>query len=97
MQLMKTIKPQPNQTIYDLAIEQYGSCEALAELLTLNPDLRNDTGALSTLGINTLENTQFYPEVALSPECEVRIDTHSRQIDPSVTKKLETEITTFDL
>ena len=39
MRNMKTVTVKPNQTVFDILVEQYGTCEALAELLENNPNL----------------------------------------------------------
>ena len=41
---MKTVTVKPNQTVFDILVEQYGTCEVLAEFLENNPDLENDPG-----------------------------------------------------
>ena len=41
---MKTVTVKPNQTVFDILVEQYGTCEALAELLENNPNLENEPG-----------------------------------------------------
>ena len=45
MRNMKTVTVKPNQTVFDILVEQYGTCEALAELLENNPNLENEPGA----------------------------------------------------
>ena len=44
---MKTITVKARQTVYDIALEQYGTCEAVGEILALNPDVGNDPAALA--------------------------------------------------
>ncbi len=96
---MKTVKAKPNQTIYDVALEQYGNVEAVGEIMVNNPDLRNDPAALAALGINAIADTGFYIDVALLPGAAIAINnTDSPLIRPSVLKELAgEEITTFDL
>jgi FMN phosphatase YigB (HAD superfamily) len=95
---MKTVKAKPNQTIYDVALEQYGNDEAVAEIMASNPDLRNDPAALAALGINAIEDDGFYMDTALLAGSEIRIDTDSPLMRPLVLKELAgEEITTFDL
>ena len=96
---MKTVKAKPNQTIYDVALEQYGNVEAVGEIMVNNPDLRNDPAALAALGINALADTAFYIDVSLSPRAAILInDTDSPLMRPAVLKELAgEEMTTFDL
>ncbi len=96
---MKTIKSKENQTIYDVALEQYGNVEAVCEIMTNNSDLRNDPAALARLGINAIEDDGFYIDVALLPGSAIQInDTDSPLMRPAVLKDISgEEITTFDL
>lgn len=94
---MKTITVKPGQTLFDVAIEQYGTCEALGELLALNPSLRNDPSALSALGIDALSDGGFYLDAALPPGSAVEIDPESRLKRNSTLRELTEEVTTFDL
>lgn len=95
---MKTVKTVPNQTIFDVAAKYYGTCEAVAELLALNPQLRNDPAALAALGIDYVSETAFYPDAALLAGLDIQIDTDSRTLRQSVVKELQNkEINTFDL
>ncbi len=96
---MKTIKVKQNQTVYDIALEQYGNVEAIGEIMVNNPDLRNDPAALTALGINAIEDDGFYIDVSLLPGSAVQINnTDSPLMRPAVLKELVgEEITTFDL
>lgn len=94
---MKIIKPKKNQTIFDFALEQYGTCEAIGEIIANNPNLFNDPTALSAIGINAACNNAFYIDVAVSQDCSVLIDTDSTLIQFSVVKNIETDITTFNV
>ena len=95
---MKTINVKRSQTIYDLALEQYGNVEAIAEIMANNPGLRNDPAALASLGINTIEDDGFYIGVSLLPGIAVSIDTDSPHMRPATLKDLAgEELTTFDL
>ncbi len=96
---MKTVKVKPNQTIYDIALEQYGNVEAVGEIMVNNPDLRNDPAALAALGINAIEDDGFYVDASLLPGAAVLInDTDSPLRRPAILKELAgEEITTFDL
>ena len=41
MRNMKTVTVKPNQTVFDILVGQYGTCEALAEFLENNPGQTN--------------------------------------------------------
>jgi phage tail protein X len=95
---MKTVKAKQNQTIYDVALEQYGNVEAVAEIMTNNPGLRNDPAALAALGINAIEDDGFYMDASLLVGYAIQIYTDSPLMRPLVLKELVgEEITTFDL
>lgn len=95
---MKTIRTVPNQTIFDVAVKYCGTCDAVAELLAANPDLRNDPASLADLGIDYVGDEGFYVDAALLPGQEIRIDTDSPTLKQTVIKELKTkEINTFDL
>ena len=57
------IKTLSNQTIFDVALMHYGTCEAVGKLMEDNPGLRNDPAALAALGI--ADTTSFYMDAAL--------------------------------
>lgn len=94
---MKTVTVKPNQTIFDITCEQYGTCEAVQEILRLNPGIRNDPAALAALGVDYLAGDVFYIDVPVAVDFPLQIDTDSRTIKTSVTKEINTEITTFIL
>lgn len=48
---MKKVTAKANQTIYDVAIEQYGTCEAVGKLMQDNPGMENDLQAVTEAGI----------------------------------------------
>lgn len=94
---MKIIKTVPNQTIFDVAAKHYGTCEAVAELLTANPGLRNDPAALAALGIDYVADSGFYSDAALLAGQEIKIDTDSRTLRQTIVKELQNkEINTYD-
>ena len=96
-QNMKTITSKPNQTVYDIALEQYGNVEAVGEIVDNNPHLVNDPAVLVALGINMIEDDGFYIDAALLAASGVRIDTDSPHRRPNVIRELTEDITTFDL
>ncbi len=94
---MKTIKVEPNQTIYDIAVQYYGTLDGVAELIDLNPGLRNDPQALVDLGINTANNDNaFRMDVAIAPGSVLAYDETSRTIDEKVVRKIENPVTTYE-
>lgn len=94
---MKAIKTAPNQTVFDLAVKYYGTCEATAELLANNPGLRNDPAALAAQEIDYVTDGGFYPDAALLAGQEVRIDSDSRTLRQAIIKELQDkEINTYD-
>lgn len=96
MQPMKTITVKPNQTIYDIAVEQYGTVGALGELLSLNPGLRNDPEALVALGIDPLSFTDFRLDAAVEKGLQITVDDDSPLRKPAVINDLNREVTTYD-
>lgn len=96
MQRMKTVTVKKNQTVYDIALEQYGTCEAVGELLHNNPDLRNDPEALAAQGIDGVTDSAFYLDVALQPGTQVIVDTDSSLMERLVVKELTSQITTYE-
>lgn len=94
---MKTISVKPNQTIFDLAVQYYGTCEAVGKIIADNPDIRNDKSALASLGIDYMSDTEFYPDVAVEPGYTMQIDTDSKLIKNSIVREITNEVTTFNL
>lgn len=94
---MKTVKVKPNQSLFDLAAEHYGTLEALTELLDNNPDLENDMSALNEADVSTTGNrVPFRLDVAVKPNFALRIDETSRLLDGKIIQKLTNEITTYE-
>lgn len=93
---MKTIETEPNQTLFDLAIQHYGTLEALAELLELNPVLENDPEALVANGINTLDNVVFRMDLALKPGLLLHVDDNSKRMDSKIAAKIDNPVTTYE-
>lgn len=91
----KTVKAKPNQTIWDVATEQYGTCEAVGEILANNLGLQNGAAALTALGIETVGVNDFYLDAALEPGTEITIDTDSPHMRPAVVKEIKNDITTY--
>lgn len=94
---MKEVKIVPNQTIYDVAAMYYGTCEAIKEILENNPELANEDLAKVETGIDSANDKNFYPHLALKAGCSIRLDTESRLIRKNSVREIEKEVTTFDL
>lgn len=94
---MKTITIKPNQTIYDVAAEQYGTCEAVGEILKNNPALINEDRAKTAVGIDSISDKSFYFDLPLKSGSTLFVDTDSRLIKNSVIREINTEVTTFNL
>jgi hypothetical protein len=92
---MKTITVKARQTVYDIALEQYGTCEAVGEILALNPDVGNDPAALAAQGIDSVSETGFYLDVAVDKGAQLRIDDDSTLMRKNVLKEITSEITTY--
>lgn len=94
---MKTITVKPNQTIYDIAVENYGTCEAIGEILKNNPILKNEDNAKTAVGIDAIADKSFYFDLPLKADSTLLIDTDSRAIKNSVVREINTDVTTFNL
>ncbi len=90
---MKTVTVKPNQTVFDILVGQYGTCEALAEFLENNPDLENEPGT-DGRDVPVAERI-FRFDLPLKEGSTVLIGTDSRQIKTSVIQEINTEVTTF--
>lgn len=81
---MKKITVKPNQTVYDIAVEQYGTCEAVGKIMADNPELANaDDG--------------FCFDLALKAGGTLLIDTDSRLMKKNILREIDKDVTTFDL
>ncbi len=81
---MKKVTVKPNQTIYDIAVEQYGTCEAVSKIMSDNPELANtDDG--------------FRFDLALKAGGTLLIDADSRLMKKNILREIDKEVTTFDL
>ena len=87
MRNMKTVTVKPNQTVFDILVGQYGTCEALAEFL------ENDPGT-DKRAVPEAERI-FRFDLPLKVGSTVLINTDSRQIKTSVIREINTEVTTF--
>lgn len=97
MQTIRTIIVDANQTIYDLALQYYGTLEAVGEIFANNPLLVNDKAALIALGIDPVCDKQFYFDVAVEAGFVLKINTDSKQIKSNIVREINTPITTYNL
>lgn len=93
---MKKVTIKPNQTIYDVALSEYGTCEAVAKVISDNPGLENDSNVKVSCGIDPLSDTGFYLDLPLLPGSIVLIDMDS-VLKKNIVKELDNPITTFDI
>jgi len=79
-----------NQTLFDLAVQHYGTLEAIGEILFLNPDIRNDTKG------NDVDVSDFYFDLPVAAGSLLIIDEKSPLIKKNIIKELQKEyITTW--
>lgn len=94
---MKTVTVEANQSLRDIAIANYGTFEAVGELVALNNGrLRNDQAALVALGIDYLSDTAFYMDVAIEVGSVVTIDDQSKLVSKIKTRDIKTPQTKYE-
>lgn len=86
-----------NQTIFDLAAQYYGTCEAASEIVCNNPELTNEDAAKTAVGIDAINDDSFYFDLPVKTGTVIKIDTDSRLLQKSVIKQIQTDVTTFNL
>jgi len=89
---MKTIKVKDNQILLDIALQYYGTAEAVGELLVNNPGIRNEPQALVSAG---RELDSFYPDIKLQVGQSLQINDDSRTMIKTVVKKIENDVNTY--
>lgn len=93
MRSMKAVKVKPNQTVFDILVEQYGTCEALAEFLDNNPELENEPTPAGRQFPEALQ--AFRLDLPVRSGSTVWIDADSKLIKTSVVKEIDAEVTTY--
>lgn len=93
---MKKVTVKANQTIYDIAIEQYGTCEAVGKLMQDNPGIGNDLQAAAEAGIGESDGG-FYFDLPLPEGSTLLVDTDSRLIEKNILREIDRDVTTYDL
>lgn len=94
---MQTITVKQNQTIYDIAVQYYGTLDAVAEILNNNPGIQNDKNALVAVGVDYLADSNFFLDIAVEPGFKLLIDNSSNVLNNNIIKEIDTDITTFNL
>lgn len=89
---MKTIEVKDEQILLDIALQYYGTAEAMGEIIVNNPDLENEPSAVVEAGRSL---GAFYPDIKLAVGSRIRIDDDSRLVRKTVVKKIERNITTY--
>ncbi|MEG1499378.1 MAG: hypothetical protein RRX93_07860 [Bacteroidales bacterium] len=97
MQAIKITLVEPNQTIYDLALQHYGTVAGIVDILSYNPDLKNDKLALSTLGIDTVKDNDFYFDAPVEIGFPLKINKDSKYGIPTITREFNAPITTYNI
>ena len=93
MRSMKAVKVKPNQTVFDILVEQYGTCEALAEFLDNNPELEHEPTPAGRQFPEALQ--AFRLDLPVRSGSTVWIDADSKLIKTSVVKEIDAEVTTY--
>lgn len=81
-----------NQTLLDIAMQHYGNIEAIAEILSNNPHLVNDTAAVIQEGY---EPGDFWPHIKLKAGQKISIDDSNRLVRKNTVKKITRDVTTY--
>ena len=89
---MRTISVKDNQTVLDIAMQYYGTAEAVSEILDIKPGIKNDATSLVAEG---RELGYFYPDRKLKPGVAIQIDDESLLFKKTVVKKIEIDVTTY--
>lgn len=90
---MKTIRTEDNQTVLDLAMQYYGTADAVGEILSLNPELCNDADELAKAGYG---KDILALEIKLAAGQPVLVDDESKLAKKNVVKKMDKLVTTYD-
>jgi len=79
-----------NQTIYDIAVKYYGTVEAILEILSLNPDIRNDAKG------SNADISDFHFDLPIAAGSRLIINEKSPMMKKNIIKELQKEqITTW--
>jgi len=92
---MKTITVKARQTVYDIALEQYGTCEAVASRARGRAGGGGGGGGGGAQGIDSVSEAGFYLDVAVDKGAQLRIDDDSTLMRKNALKEITSEITTY--
>lgn len=94
---MDRITVQENQSLRDLAISNYGTLEAIEEIIRINGDtIVNDKSALVAAGIDYASDTAFYIDIALEVGLSVLIDRESKLSKRNIIREINTPQTKYE-
>lgn len=93
----KTVTVEPNQTIYDIAMQHCGTAEAAFGIIRDNHTLQNDPKALLALGIDYIRDAGYWADVALVPGCRIVIDMDNPLVDTNTSRQITAPITTYNI
>jgi hypothetical protein len=88
---MKTILTVDKQTIFDIAVQHYGTIEAVQEILALNPQIENDLK-----GYN-VDLSEFQLDLPVKANSLLTIDDNSSLINKNLLKEITETVTTFEI
>ena len=83
---MKIIKTEDNQTVLDIAMQYYGTAEAIGEIISLNPNLKNAPLEVLNTGYEDVES--LYLDIKLLENQPVNIDEKSNLMKKNVVKNI---------
>lgn len=89
---MKKVEINNNRTLLDIAMEYYGTAEALGEILLNNPRIKNDRNALIDAD---RQINEFHPDIKLEIGSTLLIDDDSRQVKKITVKKINRSVNTY--
>lgn len=89
---MKTIDVRDEQVLLDIALQHYGTAEAIGKIIADNPTLKNEPSAVVGAGRDL---GAFYPDIKLKVASQVNIDDDSRLLRKTTVKKIDRDITTY--
>lgn len=89
---MKVIEVQDEQQLLDIALQYYGTAEAMGEIIANNPKLKNESSAVVEAGRSL---GAFYPDIKLKVGQRISIDDDSLLAKKTTAKKIDRNITTY--
>lgn len=89
---MKVIEVQDEQQLLDIALQHYGTAEAMGEIMANNPEMKNEPSAVVEAGRSL---GAFYPDIKLKVGQRISIDDDSRLVKKTVVKKIDRDISTY--